>query len=135
MFSFRNNDEKMKLAPVMTEFEAYCKPRKNITLLRHNFLTHKRLDGVSFDAFVNELKRRSAQCDFGDLKDSLIRNMIIIGARIGVLDNSLRERLLRTENLTLETAVKIGQASEATKQQAMTSNRPHNGNQSNIDEL
>ncbi|XP_046851898.1 uncharacterized protein LOC124445237 [Xenia sp. Carnegie-2017] len=88
-------------------------------------------DGVTFDAFVTELKRRSAQCEFGDLRESLIRDMIVIG----VSDNPLRERLLRTETLTLENAIKIGQASEATKQQAMTLSRPHTGNQNNVDEL
>ncbi|XP_046856095.1 uncharacterized protein K02A2.6-like [Xenia sp. Carnegie-2017] len=54
---------------------------------------------------------------------------------IGVSDNPLRERLLRTETLTLENAINIGQASEATKQQAMTLSRPHAGNQNNVDEL
>ena len=40
-FTFSNEEDKMKLRPVMERFEAYCKPRKSITLLRHNFLTHK----------------------------------------------------------------------------------------------
>ena len=130
-FTFSDEADKLKLKPVLEKFEAYCKPRKNITLLRHNFLTHKQHDGVTFDAFVTELKRRSAQCEFGDLRESLIRDMIVIG----VSDNPLRERLLRTETLTLENAIKIGQASEATKQQAMTLSRPHTGNQNNVDEL
>ncbi|XP_046851902.1 uncharacterized protein LOC124445243 [Xenia sp. Carnegie-2017] len=130
-FTFSDEADKLKLKPVLEKFEAYCKPRKNITLLRQNFLTHKQHDGVTFDAFVTELKRRSAQCEFGDLRESLIRDMIVIG----VSDNPLRERLLRTETLTLENAIKIGQASEATKQQAMTLSRPHTGNQNNVDEL
>ena len=33
-FTFCEDDDKMKLKPVMDQFEAYCKPRKNITLLR-----------------------------------------------------------------------------------------------------
>ena len=32
-FTFCEDDDKMKLKPVMDQFEAYCKPRKNITLL------------------------------------------------------------------------------------------------------
>ncbi|XP_046864316.1 uncharacterized protein K02A2.6-like [Xenia sp. Carnegie-2017] len=130
-FTFSDEADKLKLKPVLEKFEAYYKPRKNITLLRHNFLTHKQHDGVTFDAFVTELKRRSAQCEFGDLRESHIRDMIVIG----VSDNPLRERLLRTETLTLENAIKIGQASEATKQQAMTLSRPHTGNQNNVNEL
>ena len=37
---------------------------------------------------------------------------------IGVISNSLRERLLRIDNLSLEDAIKIGQAAEATKKHA-----------------
>ena len=96
-FTFSNEEDKMKLRPVMERFEAYCKPRKNITLIRHNFLTHKH-DGVSFDQFVIDLKRRSALCEFGEIEDSLIKAMIIIE----VEDNQLREKRLRTDDLTLD---------------------------------
>ena len=48
-FTFSNEEDKMKLKPVVERFEAYCKPRKNITLVRHNFLTPKQHHGVSFD--------------------------------------------------------------------------------------
>ena len=54
---FSKVEDKMKLKLVVERFEAYCKPRKNITLVRHNFLTHKQHDGVSFDQFVTDLKR------------------------------------------------------------------------------
>ena len=37
---------------------------------------------------------------------------------IGVTSNSLRERLLRMDNLNLENAVKLGQAAEVTKKHA-----------------
>ena len=127
-FTFSNEEDKMKLRPVMERFEAYCKPRKNITL-RHNFLTHKQHDGVSFDQFVTDLKRQSAQCEFGELKDSLIKDMIIIR----VEDNQLREKLLRTNDLTLDMAIKIGQAS--TKRHAITLSRPEARNQTTVDAL
>jgi transposase InsO family protein len=113
-FVFRNDGDKMKLKPVMEKFEAYCKPRKNITLIRHHFFTYKQGEGQTFDAFITELKKRSSQCEFGTLRDSLIRDMVVIG----VLSNSLRERLLRMDNLSLEDAIKLGQAAEATKKHA-----------------
>ena len=39
---------------------------------------------------------------------------------IGVEDNQLREKLLGTNNLTLDMAIKIDQAPETTKRHAMT---------------
>ena len=68
----------------------------------------------SFDAFVLELKNRNLQCEFATLQDSLIRDMIVIR----VIGNSFRERLLRIDNLSLEDAIKIDQAAEATKKHA-----------------
>ena len=113
-FAFANDGDKMKLKPVMEKFEAYCKPRKNITLIRHHFFTYRQSEGQSFDAFITELKKRSSQCEFATLRDSLIRDMIVIG----VLSNSLRERLLRINNLSLEDAIKLGRAAEAMKKHA-----------------
>jgi hypothetical protein len=113
-FTFENDSDKMKLKPVMEKFEAYCKPRKNITLIRHHFFTYRQREGQSFDAYVTELKKRSSQCEFATLQDSLIRDMIVIG----VMGTSLRERLLRMDNLSLEDAIKLGQAAEATKKHA-----------------
>ena len=54
---------------------------------------------------------------------------------IGVVDNQLRERLLRTDDLTLDAAIKLGQAAEATKQQAVTLARPLTGSQAAVDVL
>ena len=68
-------------------------------------------DSVSFDQFVTDLKRRSTQCEFTGLRDMII---------IGVEDNQLRQKLLRTDDLTLDMAIKIGQASETTKRHGMT---------------
>ena len=114
IFTFENESNKMKLKPVMEKFEEYCKPRKNITVVRHYLITYRQSEDQLFDTFVTELKKRSSQCEFVTLQDSLIRDMIVVG----VLTNSLRERLLRINNLSLEDAIKLGQAAEETKKHA-----------------
>ena len=53
----------------------------------------------------------SHDCEFGTLCDSLIRDVIIIG----ILDNRLRERLLREHDLTLENTIEHCKAAEETK--------------------
>ena len=52
-------------------------------------------------------------CEFRDLKDSLIRDRIVLG----VTDNHVRECLLRVPDLTLEKALEISRAAEATQSQ------------------
>ena len=66
----------------------------------------------SFDDFVTNLKKLSQDCEFGTLCDSLIRDVIIIG----ILDNRVRERLLREHDLTLENTIKHCKVAEETKQ-------------------
>ena len=51
---------------------------------------------------MTRLKKLSADCEFGELKDSLILDVIIIG----MSDNRLHERLLHEPPLSLHNAVK-----------------------------
>ena len=52
-------------------------------------------------------------CEFQDLKNSLIRDRIVFG----VTDDHVRERLLRVPDLTLDKALEIARAAEATQNQ------------------
>ena len=110
-FAFTEEGDKFKLDVVLEKFQEYCNQRANITFLRHRFFTCKQSDGQTFDEFITELKKGSAECEFGTLRDSLIKDIAICG----LADNRLRERLLREPNLTLEKAIEYGQASQETK--------------------
>ncbi|GFO36837.1 retrovirus-related pol polyprotein from transposon 17.6 [Plakobranchus ocellatus] len=59
--------------------------------------------------FVTELKRCSANCEFRELKDSLIRDRIVCG---------IRSSQLRDSDLTLDKAITLGRAEEKAKQLA-----------------
>ena len=99
---------------MLEKFTSYCNPRKNITILRHKFFTYKQVEGQSFNDFVTELKKHGSECEFGELTTSLTKDMIVCG----VADNTLRERLLRDGDLTLEKAIAAGHAAEETKRHA-----------------
>ena len=66
----------------------------------------------SFDIFVTDLRRKAEYCDFGAIKDSLIRDQIVVG----INDPKLRERLLRETDLTLEKAIKLCRITESQEQ-------------------
>ena len=80
-------------------------------IICHKFFAYKQSEGQSF---VAELRKLSNECSFGDLKDSLIKDMIICG----VVDNSLRERMLHQRDINLKKAIELGQAAEETKMHA-----------------
>ncbi len=69
---------------------------------------------MTFDQYLAELHTLSKTCDFGDLRDSLVRDRIVCG----IPDNGLRERLLCEPALTLEKAVNMCRAAEITRAQA-----------------
>ena len=53
----------------------------------------------------------SSDCEFGELKNCLTKDTVVIG----VIDDSLRERMLRGPNLTLEKEIAFGQSAKQTK--------------------
>ena len=97
------------------QFKNYCTPRKNVTLARYKFL-NCRQEQMSFDQFVTMLRNKAKGCEFGDIEESLIRDLIVTG----INDNALREKLLEHEDLDLRTAIRLGQASEATRNNLRT---------------
>ncbi|XP_060070555.1 uncharacterized protein K02A2.6-like [Ylistrum balloti] len=99
----------------LEKFENYCKPKKNETVERFKFNVRKQGDETT-DKFITDIKTLSKSCNFGELCDSLIRDKIVCGIR----DTQLRERLLRTADLTLDKAEALCRTSEITKQSVNT---------------
>lgn len=107
-FVFDMEDDKDKLDAVLAKFDAHCTPKRNETFERYIFRSRVQLQNESFDAFVTALRLKAQSCNFGTLRDSMVRDQIVFG--IG--DNKLRERLLRESDLTLDLAINICQATE-----------------------
>ena len=95
----------------MDKSETYCAPKQNITLCRYRFFTCRPAESETIDSFQTKLKKLANDCAFADLKQSLIRDMLVIG----VNDPSLRERYLRSETFDLDKALTMGHAAEATR--------------------
>ena len=56
---------------------------------------------------------KAKTCEFIALRDSLIKDRIVLG----IISQRVRERLLREDDLTLQKAMQICQAAEATERQ------------------
>ena len=77
---------------------------------RYVFFSRNQENGESIDHYVTVLKTMSNICEFGDLKESLIRDRVVFG----IQDNSVEERLLRDPDLTLQTAIEKVRSAELT---------------------
>ena len=85
----------------------------------------------SINAYVTELRNLGAKCEFTDLRDSLIRDRVVLGIR----DHAMRERLLRVEDLSLEKAITMLRAAEIFEQQAANIKTVESPDEGSIEEI
>lgn len=111
-----SDEEKKVLQTVINAFENFCTPKANESVDRHIFFTRKQQPGETFSSFITDLKKLSSVCGFGDLRDSLIKDSVICG----IIDQELKTKLLREENLTLDKCINICKASELSQTQLKT---------------
>ena len=109
-FTWENEEDKQKVEVIMVKFAAYCIPRTNVTWERHVFNTSNQRDDETIDQYVTDLRKKVQTCQFQDLKDGLIRDRIVCGIRC----DKTRSRLLKEPDLTLQKAMDICRANEAT---------------------
>ena len=105
-FTFATEDDKVKNAEIIKKLDGYFSPKKNLTFRRFTFLTARQVEGETFDEYVTRLKTLSEDCEYEELRNSLIKDLIIIDPR----DKKLQERLLSEPDINLEQVCKRGQA-------------------------
>lgn len=110
-FIYNGEESNECYADVCTKFKQLCEGAKNVIYERLMFNHRNQKEGERIDNFVSELKRLSLTCEFGVLKDSLIRDRIVGG----VLSDDLRGELLKKPDLTLQSAHDYCRTYEATE--------------------
>jgi hypothetical protein len=68
----------------------------------------------TFDSYLAGLRKLASSCDYGNLEDEMIRDNIVYG----ITSDSVRAKLLREKNLTLEGAIDTCRSSERADSQA-----------------
>lgn len=104
-------EEVNKYSVLIDKFDNYFLPKINVTFERHKFFTRNKKPGENFDAYVTELKSLASTCEFGKLKDSLIKDRIVCG----IESDKLRKKLLVETNLNLNKCIDICKSSELTQ--------------------
>ncbi|KAG8185357.1 hypothetical protein JTE90_005484 [Oedothorax gibbosus] len=104
-------ETKTDLKSLKEQFKNYFTPKANVTYER--FIFNQVVQGASqaFEEFYTDLLTKSQSCEFGTLKDSLIKDRIVIG----VYSDSDRGHLLSVDDLTLDAAVKFCRAAEQSR--------------------
>ena len=58
-------------------------PKKNLVYERFVFNTCNQNQGQTIDSYVTELRTKAQSCEYDELKDSLIRDWIVVGIVVG----------------------------------------------------
>ncbi|XP_077550596.1 uncharacterized protein LOC144163726 [Haemaphysalis longicornis] len=126
-FTFEAQECKEDYATVVSKFESYCSEVSNEVHERYVFRSRRQADGEPFEKFVGDLKKQAGQCNFGDQRDSMIRDQIVFGTN----NPKLREKMLREQQLTLGKAEEFCKVAESVTQR----NEVWGATQSNIDTI
>ena len=79
---FGLSDEQQKVYTAVTEkYVNYFNVRRNTILECARFNLRKQEEGESVDQFITSLYMLAEHCDYGVLKDQLIRDRIVVGLR------------------------------------------------------
>ena len=122
-FQFPEGDEK-NLDKLLEQFERYCNSRKNVLFERYQFWQITQKDSETVVQFVTRLKSKVKSCE-NELVDDLVRDKFVFSIR----DLAVRERMLRDEKLTIEKAICMARASEASKEQIKAMTRKEHSNE------
>nr|XP_034839814.1 uncharacterized protein LOC117995905 [Maniola hyperantus] len=96
----------------------------------YKFFTRMQKDGESYEDFVVVLRDLSSTCSFGVLSESLCKDRLVCG----ITDTTVKDRLLRTKDLTLDKAINTCRISQETRMQLekiTLANTPDNAHSSN----
>lgn len=97
-------------------FDKHCNPKPNETVERYRFFSRHQDGNETIDKYVTDLRVLADTCNFGTVRDSLIRDRIVCG----IQSSHVRERLLRESDLSLEKCIQICRAADLSKENVKT---------------
>ena len=102
LYSFDLMDaQKKEYATVVSSFEGYFVKKRNVIYERAKFNQRKQHEGESVDIFITALHNLAEHCRYGELREEMICDRIVVG----LLDTALSEKLQLDPDLTLEKAM------------------------------
>ncbi|XP_067950449.1 uncharacterized protein [Watersipora subatra] len=100
VFNEEQEAQKKTLTNVLRYFDAHFEPVKNIIYERVKFNSLVQGD-LSIHKFITTIQSQADVCEYGTMREELIRDRIIVG----VSDNRLREYLIDLENNDLQKCI------------------------------
>lgn len=98
---------------VRDKFESHFVKQHNIIFEQAKFNSRKQLQDETVDSFITDLFCLAKHCAYGQLRDEMIRDRLVVG----LLNASLSEKMQLDAELTLDKAIALAHQSEAIHKQ------------------
>ena len=122
--------DRLKYDKVKEKFDQYFLVRRNVIYERAKFNQRTQADETA-EEFITSLHCLAEHCNFGALKEEMIRDRIVVGVK----DATLSEKMQLESTLTLEKAVKMARESESVKKQQEVIRSGQRSTSTEIDEI
>ena len=107
------NAEATRQRRKQVKFEDFFKVRRNVIFERARFNRRNQLEGESAEKYIMELYALAENCNYGNMKEEMIRDRLVVGIR----DIALLQKLQLDAALTLEKAKRNIRQREALSEQ------------------
>ena len=107
-----------------TFLEGYFAPKRNVVAERYKFRSRGQRADEPIDTYLTSLRELAKSCDFGTLKEEMIRNQIVQKCA----SKTLRQKLLQQETLDLARTVKFARSEENATQDSLLLSSGTKGN-------
>ena len=105
--------DRKKYETMMAKFDAFFQVRRNVIFERAKFNKRVQLDGETAEQFITALYTLAKTCNYGSLKDQMIRDKIVVG----IWNKLLSKRMQGEADLTLDKVKKMACQKEAIAEQ------------------
>ncbi|UYV66641.1 K02A2.6-like, partial [Cordylochernes scorpioides] len=113
MIDFAQDIEINNYETVVKKFEEHFIGKRNVIFERAQFNRRYQQDGEAVEEYIRVLHKMAENCNYGSLKEEMIRDRIVVGVK----NLQLSEKLQLEPNLTLERAIQAACQTECVKQQ------------------
>lgn len=98
--TYITTDDRKKYDAVLKKFDEFFGVRRNVIFERARFNRRNQLPDESAEQCITSLYSLADGCEYGNLKDEMVRDRIVVGIR----NKALSERMQLDAKLTLEYA-------------------------------
>ena len=112
-FTWAEDGDDKKYEKVKKKFTDHFIVKRNLIFESARFNSRVQQEGETAEEFITQLYTLSENLDYGDLRNRMIRDRLVVGLR----DKGLSEKLQLNADLTLETAITKVRQSESVKNQ------------------